>query len=406
MRHGAPRPRQPQVDVDVLVVGAGPVGLVAAIDARLRGFSVLLVDPRLPQRPGVGIGKACGEGLMPVAVRELHRLGLTLDGGIFRGIRYVDGSSGQAVRAALPSPGLGVEREVLSAALLRRAGEVGVELRHARCTGLRAGTAATSSSQAAPAVATLTPATGGDTLETGETLPDHVRARWVLAADGLHSPVRRLLQVPMRRVPVRRWGVHEHLTMAPWSSDVEVYWGRTTEAYVTPLSDQRVGVAVLGRRGLSLDLALQESPALARHVAEARRCQQPRSRGAGSLWQRPARRVVGNVLLVGDAAGYVDGLTGDGLGVGFLTSRAALTALEAGDPTSYERRWRLASRRYRALTTAVVLGASVPPLRSVLVPTARAVPSVFQAAVNVLAGDGWPAPDRAREPDSHAVQHQ
>ncbi|WP_395413615.1 FAD-dependent oxidoreductase [Cellulosimicrobium funkei] len=52
-------------DVDVLVVGGGPVGLAAALHARRAGHDVLVVD----RRAGV-IDKACGEGLLPGALSK------------------------------------------------------------------------------------------------------------------------------------------------------------------------------------------------------------------------------------------------------------------------------------------------------------------------------------------------
>ena len=55
-------------DTQVLVAGGGPVGLAAAIEARLAGLDVTVVEP------GDGaIDKACGEGLMPGALPELAR---------------------------------------------------------------------------------------------------------------------------------------------------------------------------------------------------------------------------------------------------------------------------------------------------------------------------------------------
>ena len=57
--------------IDLLVAGGGPVGLAAAIGARLRGLDVVVLEPRR----GV-LDKACGEGLMPGALTELARLGV------------------------------------------------------------------------------------------------------------------------------------------------------------------------------------------------------------------------------------------------------------------------------------------------------------------------------------------
>jgi len=58
---------------DVFIVGGGPAGLAAAIALRARGFGVTVADPALPP-----IDKACGEGLMPNALRTFERLGVSL----------------------------------------------------------------------------------------------------------------------------------------------------------------------------------------------------------------------------------------------------------------------------------------------------------------------------------------
>jgi flavin-dependent dehydrogenase len=90
------------------------------------------------------------------------------------------------------------------------------------------------------------------------------------------------------------------------------------------------------------------------------------------------------VLLVGDAAGYVDALTGEGLATGLATAAAAVESVAAGRPQDYERAWRLATRRYRALTKAL-LRVAHSPLRPQLVPAASRLPAVFSAAVDLLA---------------------
>ena len=74
---------------------------------------------------------------------------------------------------------------------------------------------------------------------------DGERTRFLVAADGLHSPVRRLLGLggpPARR---QRYGLRCHVDIEPWTSLVEVHWSDVGEAYVTPVADARVGVAVL-----------------------------------------------------------------------------------------------------------------------------------------------------------------
>ena len=58
---------------EVVVVGAGPAGLVAAIAARQRGFDVTVLDARTPP-----IDKPCGEGILPRGVAALNALGILL----------------------------------------------------------------------------------------------------------------------------------------------------------------------------------------------------------------------------------------------------------------------------------------------------------------------------------------
>ena len=109
-------------DVDVVVVGGGPVGLAAAIEARLAGLGVVVVEPR----PG-SIDKACGEGLMPGSVAALDRLGVRPHGQPLRGIAYVD-QRRRAEHRFRARSGLGVRRTTLHAALAARAADLGVEV--------------------------------------------------------------------------------------------------------------------------------------------------------------------------------------------------------------------------------------------------------------------------------------
>src|SRR5262249_55251093 len=97
------------------------------------------------------------------------------------------------------------------------------------------------------------------------------------------------------------------------------------------------------------------------------------------------RRRAGRVLLVGDAAGYVDALTGEGVALGIGTASAAVGCIVAGRPDLYDRRWRATTRRYRALTRSVLFAAQHDPLRRAVVPAAQVLPPVFGMAVRALA---------------------
>src|SRR6478672_2284927 len=87
---------------------------------------------------------------------------------------------------------------------------------------------------------------------------------------------------------------------------------------------------------------------------------------------------------VGDAAGYVDALTGEGLGIAFGAAQLLVECVAADRPQDYDRRWRRMSRRYRLLTAAV-LQATASPLRSRIVPAAAQFPGAFTRLVNLLA---------------------
>ena len=96
-------------------------------------------------------------------------------------------------------------------------------------------------------------------------------------------------------------------------------------------------------------------------------------------------RTAGRVLLVGDAAGYVDALTGEGLGIAFGAAELLVECVAADRPEDYDRRWRRMSRRYRLLTAAVLQASAMRPLRSRIVPEAAQFPGVFRGVVNLLA---------------------
>jgi flavin-dependent dehydrogenase len=342
-----------QADVDIVVAGGGPVGLAVAIEARLLGMSVVVCEPR-----PAPVDKACGEGLMPGAVRALERLGVQPAGRAFAGIRYVDD-----VRAAehrfRSGPGLGVRRTVLHDAMTRRASELGVET---------------------VPVAVREPA--HDSM--GVTVVRELRGRWLLACDGLNSGLRRSMGLTRPTGGVRRYGVRRHFQVEPWSEFVEVHWTSQAELYVTPVADDLVGVAVLAERGVDFDAVLASAVGVAVPLANANVASS--LRGAGPLHQRTFRRVAGRVMLVGDAAGYVDALTGEGIALGLAQARAAVSAIAADDPLAYERAWPQLTRDYRVLTGCLLRAASRPALRRGIVPLAARLPRVYGAIVDRLAG--------------------
>lgn len=347
---------------DLIVVGGGPVGLAAAIEARLAGLSVVVCEPRTAP-----LDKACGEGLMPGAAAALNRLGVAAAGRPFVGIRYVDGQA-VADHRFRSGPGLGVRRTELHRALAARAAELGAETVRLAVAGFE---------QDGAGVVVRGGANGGTTL----------RASWLFGCDGLHSAVRRsagLADGGAQRASARRYGVRRHYRIPPWSDFVEVHWTPIAEVYVTPVSDELVGVAVLGGRGLGYEDVLAAAPGVAQRLAGAPDASQ--LRGAGPLRQRASARVAGRVLLAGDAAGYVDALTGEGIRLGLAQVTAAVAAISAGRPERYEHDWRWITRDYRLLTGGLLAAAGRPAVRRRIVPLAARLPRVYGAIVDRLAG--------------------
>jgi flavin-dependent dehydrogenase len=336
--------------MDLLVVGGGPAGLATAIRGARAGLEVVVVERR--QGP---IDKACGEGLMPHTLRQLDRLGVHAEGKPVNGISYIAGA--RHVDAPFTGgAGRGVRRTALHRALLDAATGAGVAILHEQVGEI---------SQDATCVRT-----------------NRLRARYLAAADGLHSPIRRSLGLERPSTGPRRWGIRRHVQVAPWSDYVEVHWSAGAEAYVTPVADDCVGIALLTSRRGGFDCHLEQFPALRDRL---RGCPHGPDRAAGPMRQKVSRRAVGRVLLVGDAAGYVDALTGEGLGLAFGAAALLVDCVIADRPADYDRRWRQMTRRYRTLTAALLQASVHARLRSGIVPAAQTLPSVFGIMVNLLA---------------------
>jgi menaquinone-9 beta-reductase len=336
---------------DIVVAGGGPGGLAGAIAAAQRGLRVLVLERR--SEP---VDKACGEGLLPPALEALKLLGVRhlIDPAQcfpFSGIE-LHNEDGSYARAELPSGGgLGVPRVALVSALLARAGQLGVEVRD-RC-------AVAGFNRQADAVIV-------------ETSHGPIRTGLLIAADGLRSPLRRLAGLEAKPRGPRRFGIRRHFRVAPWSTSVEVHFGAQLEAYVTPLGPQLVGVAFLwehGHREAAWSNFIANFPALAERLRGA----EPDSKalGAGPMSQRSRAWIAPRLVLLGDAGGYVDAITGEGLSLAFggalalgrILPRALARGSSASALAQYQREVIRSFRRSALATRLMLTLARRPALR-------------------------------------------
>ncbi|MFI5313433.1 MAG: NAD(P)/FAD-dependent oxidoreductase [Candidatus Dormibacteria bacterium] len=295
--------------MSAVVVGAGPSGAATALVLSRAGHAVTVLDrARFPR------DKACGEGLMPPGVACLRRLGVLDDvlatrAPRIRGVAYTHGSGTAAAYAPFPAPlsggepwALGVRRTDFDAVLVeavRRAPGVTL-LEGVRATGVVRGAA------------------GRITGVTTEARP--ILADVVIAADGLHSRLRAAAGWTHASAGAGRYGLAGHWNLDVGDLDrITVSFARRQEWYQCPVGPELLLVSTLaGRSGIG---------GTARDYEAAARAALPGLRGAqlvgrplsaGQFRQRALTVAADGMFLVGDAAGYDDPTTGEGIGVGLL----------------------------------------------------------------------------------------
>jgi flavin-dependent dehydrogenase len=385
----------------VAIAGAGPAGSFAAAILARAGLRVRVFDRARFPRP-----KLCGDTLNPGALAVLRRhvdiAPLIETSDPIRGM-LLTGPGGVRVRGEYGAgiTGRSITRETLDAWLLDRAAEAGATIE--------------------PGVAIRDVAGGDDRVSgvitagrNGESLKHP--ARMVIAADGRRSTIaigRGLSKQPRRP---RRWAIGGYFTDVSGMTTVgEMHVRRGHYIGVAPVPGGLANACLvvpgersdlpLARPAEALGMFLKSDPELADRFARARPVAKPVMLGPMAVDTTAAGEP--GLLLAGDAAGFIDPMTGDGLRFavrdGELAARAALRALEHGwtgvhtDHAARRRaefsgKWRV-NRALRALVGS-------PRLLAAAGAGARLAPAAVQALVT------WAGDCRLAAPSGAACEGQ
>jgi menaquinone-9 beta-reductase len=343
---------------DVFVIGGGPAGLAMAIASRQRGLRVMVADGALPP-----IDKACGEGFLPDGLAALQQLGIQVpfeDARPFCGIRFVSGEL--SAEAAFPGSerGLAVRRTSLHRAMTERASHLGAELHwRTAVTGISA-----------------------EGVQLGSRT---VGARWIIGADGMNSRVRRWAGLDAGSPFRFRYAFRRHFRVEPWTDHMEVYWGDRCQGYATAVSRDEVCVALASRDPhMRLEDGLCCLPRLQSRLRGAEAVSTERGALTGNRKLNKVWR--GNTILLGDASGAVDAITGEGLGLAFRQAVVLAECLEAGDLKRYQAEHRRLALRPRGMARLMLLLDGRPRLQRRTLQTFQKRPQIFRRLVELHVG--------------------
>ncbi len=380
---------------EVLIVGGGPAGSALASLLARRGHDVLVLEAaRFPR------DQVCGESVSPEGWRLVERIGAeervrALAPGPVRGMHLVapDGTSFTG-RYQSERPGFAVRRVALDEALLAAAQDAGARV----VEGARVHDLSFDQGRVAGVVADV----------SGE--PRRFVARLVAGADGRRSVVARRLGLHRENEHLRRFAVRGHWENAEGLRETgEMHVAEGGYCGIAPLSETLANVAfVLDQgemRGAQGDLEgfyrrtlRWRWPRLAERLQRARLIEAPRAIGPLAVSCRAV--AADGALLLGDAAGFYDPFTGEGVTLALRGAELAATAIgEAlagggsgplGRLTSYESARHAATRDKFRFNHRLQLAVSWPPAANAIARRLRRRPELADRLVGI-AGDFVPA---------------
>jgi menaquinone-9 beta-reductase len=313
---------------DVGVIGSGPAGAACALRLARMGASVALVDEREFPRE-----KLCGEYLNLGTIRELRELGLAeeLEGAAteLHGMRLF--VHDEIASFPISPPAWSIARTVLDERLRAAALVAGAQPLHGRLTGIRVGDAGVALH-----------------LRDREGASRVIGVRYVVGADGMRSTVARLCRLtkPPANELFAIGGHHPTMSLGKW---IEIYISPRGYLALNPLDERAANaVFVMSREHLTrASRALRDelarfSDTLTRgtHVIDNVEFD-ARRHAIGPLTHRTIRPTHERVLLVGDAAAFIDPFTGQGIYLALTGARLAARAIAGTleDPDREREAW-------------------------------------------------------------------
>ncbi len=317
----------------VVIIGGGPCGLVAAIL-----LSKIIKEVVVLEKEKFPVDKVCGEGLMPRAVDFLKDENI-LDQNFlndknnyyyFEGINFAHQNICLEGKFPKNSRGMGIKRTVLSQLLFNKARDSGVVIKtSSKVVDIKTGVR--------PFVTFMTE----QSVSNNSNVMSIIEADLVLLCDGHSSLLKQKLEIKRQLLYPQilkrkgefplRLGAREHYTIRPWSNKVEVLWGDGIEAYITPLSSDKIGITWLFnakqmKPGSDSEIFLKYFPSLKEKLKNAISLNDFLVFGPMGL--KSNRGSLGKICLLGDSFSFYDGITGEGLASAFNECQLLLKALK------------------------------------------------------------------------------